>query len=153
MKQRLVMPRSKSEQRDTVQSPENLERQRLDKWLWAARFYKTRGLAVIAIDAGHVQVSGARAKPSREIRTGETIRVQRDALSWEVTVLALSARRGPALEAAALYRELEPSRIAREAAVAQRSAAYHAQGSIKGRPTKRMRRTLDRLLKESRRPE
>jgi ribosome-associated heat shock protein Hsp15 len=124
-------------------------RQRIDKWLWAARFYKTRNLAIAAIEAGHVRIAGERTKPAREIRPGDTISITRDALRWEVDVLALSMRRGPADEAALLYREREDSRSARESLVAQRRALDQASPLTKGRPTKRVRRTLERLLKES----
>jgi ribosome-associated heat shock protein Hsp15 len=126
-------------------------RERLDKWLWAARFYKTRSLAVAAIEAGHVRVAGERAKPAREIKVGDRICVTREGMRWEVAVLALSLRRGPASEAALLYREDSDSLSARERLIEQRRALDASNPLAKGRPTKQMRRSLERLLKTSRR--
>src|SRR5918912_37935 len=83
---------------------------RLDKWLWAARFFKTRSLAAEAIAGGKVQVNGERAKPARELKPGDTVRVRQGELEKEVLVRELSARRGPAAAAAALYDETEESR-------------------------------------------
>jgi ribosome-associated heat shock protein Hsp15 len=136
---------------DTASADVTHARERLDKWLWAARFYKTRSLAVAAIEAGHVRVADERAKPAREIKVGDRIGVTRDGLCWEVAVLALSLRRGPASEAALLYQEDDSSRAARELLITQRRAAEAANPLAKGRPTKRMRRTLERLLKEPQR--
>ena len=126
------------------------DRLRLDKWLWAARFYKTRSLAAAAIESGKVRVAGERVKPSRDIKPGDEISIERDGLRWQVDVLGLSTRRRPASEAALLYHESEESRQAREEMIAQRRAADAANPDLKGRPTKRMRRVLERLLKESR---
>ena len=115
---------------------------RLDKWLWAARLFKTRPLAVEAINAGHVQVDGQRAKPGRVIRPGARILVRKDALTWDLEVLALSSQRRPATEAALLYREDETSRDRRQAQVMERRAAglLHGPGE---RPTKRDRRRIE----------
>jgi ribosome-associated heat shock protein Hsp15 len=124
-------------------------RQRLDKWLWCARFFKTRTLATSAIESGKVRVAGERVKPAREIGVGDRIEVERDGLRWQVEVLGLATRRGPASEAAQLYLEGEASRLAREEMIALRRAADAANPDLKGRPTKRMRRVLERLLKES----
>ena len=96
-------------------------RQRVDKWLWAARFYKTRSLAVQAIDAGHVRVEGARVKPAHDLRVGERISVRKSGFAWEVEVTALSDRRGGAADAALLYRETAQSLKARTQALQQRT--------------------------------
>jgi ribosome-associated heat shock protein Hsp15 len=141
--------RERSSPQNTASTDAAHARERLDKWLWAARFYKTRSLAVAAIGAGHVRVAGERAKPAREIKVGDHISVTREGLCWEVAVLALSLRRGPASDAALLYRELDDSRSARELMLAQRRASDAANPLAKGRPTKQMRRSLERLLKKS----
>ncbi|WP_295413409.1 RNA-binding S4 domain-containing protein, partial [uncultured Thiodictyon sp.] len=87
---------------------------RLDKWLWAARFFKTRHLAVEAINGGKVQVNGCRAKPGREVRPGMRLTIHKESLAWEVQVLGVSQQRRPAVEAAQLYLEDESSRTRRE---------------------------------------
>lgn len=123
--------------------PEN--RVRLDKWLWAARFYKTRGLARDAIEAGRVKVEGNRVKPSREVRVGDTLTVRAGYDDWQITVAGLSDRRGPAEIARTLYSESEQSRAAR--LKAQQARKYGAVVAVQGegRPTKRDRRQLERL--------
>jgi ribosome-associated heat shock protein Hsp15 len=119
---------------------------RLDKWLWAARFYKTRGLAVEAIDKGRVQVNGQPAKRSRELRVGDQVALrqgERGEIAREVQVLGLSAVRGPAPVAQQLYAETPASIAARE--VAAKAWAYRAEPAHaieQGRPTKRNRREL-----------
>lgn len=125
-----------------------IHRVRLDKWLWAARFYKTRSLAAQAVDAGQVRVGDERVKPARALRVGETVAVRRAGLVWTVLVLALSDRRGGATDAALLYRETDASREAREAQVAQNRAAQAASPQFPGRPTKRQRRKLEDFLNE-----
>jgi len=125
-----------------------LVRQRLDKWLWAARFFKTRSLAVQAIDAGHVRADGARIKPAHEVRIGERISVRKAGLTWEFEVTALSDRRGGATDAARLYRETSESVEARALALEQRKAAFGAEPRWSGRPTKRERRKLEDFLNE-----
>ena len=119
---------------------------RLDKWLWAARFYKTRTLATHAIASGHVRVGGERVKPARALKVGDRVSVRRGPLAWEVVVAALAERRGPATEAAKLYSEEAASRAAREEAIARLRAASPAH--FPGRPTKRDRRALDDFLNE-----
>ena len=117
---------------------------RLDKWLWAARFYKTRALAVEEIGRGRVQVGGADAKPSRDVKPGDTITLRQGLVKREVVVQALSAQRGPAPVAQLLYTETAASVAAREQAAAQRRIAPEPALSIaQGRPTKRDRRALD----------
>lgn len=116
---------------------------RLDKWLWAARLYKTRSLAADEIGLGRVTVNDAPAKPARDVRVGDRIAVRRAGLNTRVEVLALSTRRGPAAEAQALYRETAESRAERERlAEARRLAPEPAADQTQGRPTKRDRRTL-----------
>lgn len=116
---------------------------RLDKWLWAARLYKTRSLAADEIGLGRVTVNDAPAKPARDVRVGDRIAVRRSGLTTRVEVLALSTRRGPAVEAQALYRETAESRAERERlAEARRLAPEPAVDQTQGRPTKRDRRTL-----------
>ena len=123
---------------------EPLERQRIDKWLWAARFFKTRALAVQAIERARVQVGGSPVKPARELKVGDLVRVRQGELERELRVLALSALRGPAPVAQQLYAETAPSVAAREqAAVARRLAPEPAHSITQGRPTKRERRALD----------
>jgi ribosome-associated heat shock protein Hsp15 len=118
---------------------------RIDKWRWAARFFKTRTVAAEAIAAGHVTVEGERAKPARTLRVGDEVVVRRAPFEHAVTVKALSERRGPAREAAALYEETEESR-ARRAALAEQMKAQ-PQPRFKGRPTKKTRRDYERWLR------
>lgn len=119
------------------------DRVRLDKWLWAARFMKTRSLAVQAISSGKVQVNGAVAKASRELQPGDLVRLSLPGLTREVSVLALSAQRGPANVAQALYAETEASLAARAAAAKSRRLGVEpALAHAEGRPTKRDRRQL-----------
>jgi ribosome-associated heat shock protein Hsp15 len=129
------------------QAPEAAVRRfRLDKWLWAARFYRTRALACEAIETGHVRVDGERAKPSRAVKAGDRVAVRKGSVAWEFEVVALAERRGSATEAAKLYREDEASVAAREKEIALRRAA--AAPRFPGRPTKRDRRALDDFLDE-----
>ena len=123
-------------------------RVRFDKWLWAARFYKTRSLCVQAIDAGQARVNGDRAKPARAMRVGESVSIRKSGIVCEVVITALSDRRGSATDAALLYRETEASAAAREAAQLERRAAELAQPRFPGRPTKRERRKLEDFLNE-----
>ena len=115
---------------------------RLDRWLWAARFYKTRAQAKAAIDGGKVQYDGARAKPSKEVSIGATLGIRRDADEIVVVVIGLSERRGSASVAAELYRETAESVTRREAARAQRRAFGRGYVPPPGRPDKRDRRRL-----------
>jgi len=120
-----------------------VDRLRLDKWLWAARLFKTRALAADEVDKGRVRVGGQPAKPGRELKPGDRVDVRQDALWREFVVVALSPVRGPAPLAQGLYAETEASVSARLAAAAQRRlAAEPAQAIAHGRPTKRDRRQL-----------
>lgn len=125
-----------------------LEKLRVDKWLWAARFYRTRSIAAAAVDAGQVRVNGERAKPGRAVHSGERIQVNKGGLVWDVEIVAIAERRGPAGEAAKLYGESESSRLAREEEVARRRAAAASEPQFAGRPTKRERRKLEDFLNE-----
>jgi len=121
---------------------------RLDKWLWVARFYKTRSLAVQAIDAGHVRVFDERSKPARTIRAGDFISIRKGATVWNITLTALSDRRGSATDALHLYVESQESIAARDEATSARRAALEALPRFPGRPTKRQRRKLEDFLSE-----
>lgn len=121
------------------------DRVRLDKWLWAARFYKTRSLASEAIAGGKVQVNGDRAKRARPLQVGDEVRVRQGPYEHLVVVRALSARRGPASAAAELYEERPESRAAREAMAVQLRTLHAAFVTEKGRPTKRDRREMERV--------
>ena len=123
-------------------------RVRFDKWLWAARFYKTRSLCAQAIDAGQARVNGERAKPARNMRIGEAVSIRKSGIVCEVVVTGLADRRGNATDAAKLYRETEASAAAREEAWLTRRAAEAAQPRFPGRPTKRERRKLEDFLNE-----
>jgi ribosome-associated heat shock protein Hsp15 len=118
---------------------------RIDKWLWAARFFKTRTLAARVCELGRIESNGQPAKPSREVRTGDLLRVKNDAGEFQVEVLALSEIRGPAAVAQTLYRETDASRDARLKLAEERKAMPHFETSRPGKPTKRDRRELDRL--------
>ncbi len=123
-----------------------MERLRLDKWLWAARFYKTRSLACEEIDKGRVQVNGVVAKPARELKAGDSVLLRNGPISCTVTVLAVSDKRGPAPVAALLYQETEDSIRERQQAAEQRRLAPEPALSLsQGRPTKRDRRDTDQL--------
>ncbi|MDQ3136710.1 MAG: S4 domain-containing protein [Gemmatimonadota bacterium] len=121
------------------------ERVRLDKWLWAARFFKTRALASEAIAGGKVQVNGDRAKRARPVQPGDEVRVRQGHYEFLVVVRALSARRGPAAAAAELYEERPASVAAREAMALQLKTLHAAFVPEKGRPTKRDRREIERV--------
>ena len=121
---------------------------RLDKWLWCARFYKTRALAVQEIGKGRVTVNGQSAKAARELRAGDTVALRQGDAARTVLVRGLSAARGPAPVAQQLYEETPESTAARaQAAQARRLAPEPAASLREGRPTKRQRRTLDEALR------
>jgi ribosome-associated heat shock protein Hsp15 len=120
-------------------------RVRLDKWLWAARFFKTRTLAAEAIAGGKVEVNGDRAKRARPLVVGDSVRVRLGPYEHRVVVRQLSERRGPAAQAATLYEETPESREAREKLAVQLKTLHPAFVPDRGRPTKRDRREIDRL--------
>ncbi|OYU46185.1 MAG: RNA-binding protein [Burkholderiales bacterium PBB4] len=118
---------------------------RIDKWLWAARFYKTRALAVEAIARGHAQVDGKDVKPAREVKAGDTLDIWQAQIRKTVVVLGVSEQRGPAPVAQALYAETPESVARRAAAAEQRRLSPEPAHSIEhGRPTKRDRRALQK---------
>ncbi|MES1982132.1 MAG: RNA-binding S4 domain-containing protein [Pseudomonadota bacterium] len=119
------------------------EKVRIDKWLWAARFFKTRTLAVDAVECGKVLVSEVRVKPAKLIGPGDVLAIRLGPYQFVVEVRALSDRRGPAVEAQKLYQETEASRTAREALAVELKARQ--QPVFEGRPTKRDRRALERF--------
>jgi ribosome-associated heat shock protein Hsp15 len=118
---------------------------RIDKWLWAARFYKTRSLASAAVEAGHVELNGERAKPSKQIKIGDEIRVRISQFTHIVHVRGFAERRGPAAEAQLLYEETEASKKERERLAEQRRLAPTPAYEEGGRPTKRDRRDMSRI--------
>jgi ribosome-associated heat shock protein Hsp15 len=115
---------------------------RIDKWLWAARFFKTRSLATRACELGRIQSNGQPAKPAREVKTGDMLRITNDGGEFQVEVLQVSDVRGPAAVAQTLYRETEASREARLKAAAERKAAMQFEPMPTGRPSKRDRRRI-----------
>ena len=128
-----------------IEDSEDGDRVRLDKWLWAARFYKTRALAAEAIEGGKIEVNGDRAKRSRPLRPGDELRIRLGPYEHQVVVRALSNRRGPAAEAATLYEETTASREARERLALQLKSVAPLFHHDKGRPTKKDRRDINRL--------
>jgi ribosome-associated heat shock protein Hsp15 len=122
------------------------DRLRLDKWLWAARFFKTRSLAADAIDGGKVRLNGHAVKPAREVKAGDTLDLTIGEAHWTVLVRAINAYRRPAPEARLLYEETEASRLAREQAAEVRVLAPAPGADLKGRPTKRDRRKIGQFF-------
>jgi len=120
---------------------------RLDKWLWAARFFKTRSLAAQAVSGGKVHLNSQRAKPARELRSGDELSIRRGEVEWVVAVRGLSAKRGPAKEAVQLYEETEQSKLNRQAMAAQINAWRLSQPHSKGRPSKKSRRQITRFTR------
>ena len=118
---------------------------RIDKWLWAARFFKTRSLAQQAVAGGRVQLNGERTKRAHDVRIGDNVDVRVGDWRWQVVVKALSDRRGPAEEARRLYEETAQSRAERERRQDLRRWGAEPAANMKGRPTKRDRRLLDDL--------
>jgi ribosome-associated heat shock protein Hsp15 len=121
------------------------DRLRIDKWLWAARFFRTRSLAAQAVDGGRARLNGERVKPAKEVKPGDEVVVRIGEVEWVVEVRALSARRGPAEEARRLYEEREESRARRQAIVDARRNVPEPAFGLRGRPTKRDRRMLRKL--------
>jgi ribosome-associated heat shock protein Hsp15 len=128
-----------------------MEQVRLDKWLWAARFYKTRTLATEAVVGGHVQVNGVRVKPAKDVRVGDRLDLRIGVTPWSVVVTGLSDRRGPAAVARTLYEETPESRAAREEQAVARRLSRPLGSDLGERPTKQARRRLDALRRAQRR--
>jgi len=123
-----------------------MDKLRIDKWLWAARFYKTRSLAALEIDKGRVRINGQEAKPAREVRVGDRVALRQGQVLRTLVVRGISSQRGAAPVAQQLYEETADSLQAREQAAGQRRLASDPASSLEhGRPTKRDRRTLDKV--------
>lgn len=118
---------------------------RIDKWLWAARFFKTRALASKACELGRVDSNGQAVKPSREVRVGDLLRVKNESGEFQVEVVGLSEMRGPAVVAQTLYRETESSRELRLKLAEERKAMPRVEALREGKPSKRDRRKIERL--------
>jgi len=127
----------------------NMEKLRIDKWLWAARFYKTRALANEAVVGGHVHVDGSRVKPSREVKIGDHLVINKTPYRFEITVLGLAAKRGSASLAQTLYEESEESCQRREAIQTQRRIERAANPAPSKRPDKRDRRRIIRFVNKN----
>ncbi|GLU30679.1 RNA-binding S4 domain-containing protein [Trinickia caryophylli] len=120
-------------------------RLRIDKWLWAARFFKTRSLAADAVEKGRVRIGGAAVKPAKDVRVGDLVQIDVDRLVWEVRVVGICEVRGPASVAQTLYAETTESQARRTAETERRKTYREPAASLHGRPTKRDRRVIDKL--------
>lgn len=127
-----------------------MQSQRVDLWLWTARFFKTRSLAADAVKGGRVHVNGRRAKPSKDVRVGDSLEIAVGQMRFSVTTRGLTPRRGPASEAALLYEETAESRERREQLAAQNRLSRPPVFEQGGRPTKRDRRRLDEARRRGR---
>lgn len=125
-----------------------LSETRIDKWLWAARFFKTRSQATEAVSGGKIEINGESAKPSKSVKPGDRIRVRLGPIEYHLTVKAIGDRRGSAPAAQALYEESEESRTTREKIAAQRRFASAPAYEEKGRPSKKDRREMDRWKRD-----
>ena len=123
-------------------------RQRIDKWLWAARFFKTRSLAAEAVGKGRVRIGGAAVKPAKDVRVGEMIEISLESVLWLVEVRGVCELRGPANVAQLLYAETEAGRAARLAELERRRDYREPAAVLHGRPSKRDRRLIDKLSGE-----
>jgi len=134
---------------DELDTDRTSGRVRIDKWLWAARFYKTRGLSAEAIDAGKIEVNGERSKRSRLVQAGDRVRIRSGPFEHIIIVRGVSERRGSAAMAQALYEEEPESRKAREAMAAHVKAMNANTGYESGRPTKKDRRDIERVRRRT----
>ena len=125
-----------------------IDTMRLDKWLWSARFFKTRSLATQAIEHGQVKLNGERVKPARDVKPGDRLEIHLGDFDWTLTLRALSMQRGPALVAQLLYEEDPASHARRQLQASTRKLAGNPAAEIKGRPTKRDRRQIHRFTSE-----
>ena len=126
------------------------KRIRIDKWLWAARFYKTRAKAAAAVSGGKIDLNGDRAKPAKAVKEGDQLVLRIGAYEWDIAIAALSERRGPASEAQQLYSETQQSREARAERAAQlKEERQSVPIYAKGRPTKRERRNIIKFTREN----
>lgn len=122
---------------------------RLDKWLWAARFYKTRQLAIDAVNGGKVHLNGQRTKPGKEVKIGAVIKIKKGGLEWDIVVVGFSKQRRPAKEAVLLYIESEESQQKRNAATAIKREQRKTMKYDTGRPTKKDRRLIHKFITNS----
>ena len=120
-------------------------RLRIDKWLWAARFFKTRSLASDAVEKGRVRIGGANVKPSKDVRVGDLVEIDIEQFVWQVEVLGVCDMRGPATVAQTLYAETEEGRAKRMAEAERRKTFREPAAEMQGRPTKRDRRVIDKF--------
>jgi len=125
-----------------------MEQVRIDKWLWAARFFKTRSLAAKEVGAGHVAVGGVKVKPARMVRIGDLLTIRQGFLETTVQILAVSEQRGPAAVARTLYEETEASQVKREQMLAERKAMHPHASQPERRPDKHERRKIRQFLKK-----
>lgn len=124
------------------------EKIRVDKWLWAARFFKTRSTAAKAVAGGHIQLNGRRVKPARTVQVGDTLHIRRGNAEFEIVVVELSTRRGPAVKARTLYEETPGSLERREAAARERKLQKWSESSPAKKPDKRDRRKIRKFLRK-----
>ena len=118
---------------------------RIDKWLWAARFFKTRSMAADAVDKGRVRIGGAPVKPAKDVRVGDLVEIEIERIVWEVQVLGICEVRGPATVAHTLYAETYESQVKRAQEAERRRTYREPAAALQGRPTKRDRRVIDKL--------
>ncbi|WP_184034455.1 RNA-binding S4 domain-containing protein [Paraburkholderia sp. Cpub6] len=118
---------------------------RIDKWLWAARFFKTRSLAAEAVDKGRVRIGGVAVKPAKDVRVGDLVEIEIERYVWQVEVLGVCDVRGPASVAQTLYVETAQSKAKRQVEQERRKVYREPAAALHGRPTKRDRRTIDRF--------
>ena len=128
-----------------AKNPADTPGQRIDKWLWAARFFKTRSLATAAIQAGHIRLNGAAPKPARDVRPGDMLEISLGPVRWTVVVRQLNEQRRPAIEAQLLYDETEESRARRSVQRENLRLAPAPGSDLRGRPTKKARRLIHRF--------
>jgi ribosome-associated heat shock protein Hsp15 len=126
-------------------STEPSARLRIDKWLWAARFFKTRSLAADAVEKGRVRIGGALVKPAKDVRVGDLVEIDIERIVWQVQVLGICEVRGPASVAHTLYAETAESQKQRAAELERRKTFREPTAALQGRPTKRDRRVIDKL--------
>jgi ribosome-associated heat shock protein Hsp15 len=126
-------------------STESDARMRIDKWLWAARFFKTRSLAADAVEKGRVRIAGATVKPAKDVRVGDLVVIEIERVVWEIRVLGVCDVRGPAAVAQTLYAETADSQAKRTAEAERRRTYREPAAALQGRPTKRDRRVIDKF--------
>ncbi|BFG74511.1 RNA-binding S4 domain-containing protein [Paraburkholderia terrae] len=123
-------------------------RLRIDKWLWAARFFKTRSLATDAVEKGRVRIGGATVKPAKDVRVGDLVEIEIERIVWQIQVLGVCDVRGPASVAQTLYAETEEGRQKRQQENERRKTYREPAAELQGRPTKRDRRVIDKFSRE-----